>query len=64
MLAKDSRTLATSLTTKLLTFATGRDMGFSDRPVIADIVNKAQPNGYRIRDLIELVVVSEAFRNK
>lgn len=63
-LAQDSETLAIAFVTKLLTFATGREMGFSDRPIIDGIVAESQSGGYRIRDLIELVVASEAFRRK
>ncbi len=56
--------LATALTTKLLTFATGRELGFSDRPLVAGIVAKAEDKGYRVGDLIDLVVTSQAFRMK
>ena len=38
LLASDPETLAKTLTTKLLTFATGREMGFSDRAEIDQIV--------------------------
>ena len=56
--------MAKTLTEKLLTFATGRDMGFSDRGMINKIVQGSKQKGHGIRDLIELVVVSEAFRRK
>jgi hypothetical protein len=64
LLAKDEPALARALTTKLLTFATGREMGFSDRATIDQITERASAEGYRVRDLIELVVRSEAFRRK
>ncbi|MEM9826563.1 MAG: DUF1592 domain-containing protein [Planctomycetota bacterium] len=64
LLADQPRVLATALVTKLLTFATGREMGFSDRPMIARIVDRTANDGYRVRDLIEQVVLSEAFRHR
>ena len=56
--------LAKTLATKLLIFATGREMGFSDRPEIERIVNESAKNGHSIRDLIHLVIASEIFRQK
>ncbi len=63
-LASDDDRLARTLATKLLTFATGREMGFSDRPLIEKIVAKSKLNDHRIGDLIELVVSSTAFNHK
>ncbi|MEM9366314.1 MAG: DUF1592 domain-containing protein [Planctomycetota bacterium] len=63
-LAAKPRMLATALTKKVLTFATGRDMGYSDRPLIASIVDACESDGYRVRDLLERVILSEAFRRK
>ncbi len=63
-LAKDPDTLARALASKLLIFASGREMGFSDRIEIAAIVENSSKNGYGVRDLILEVVASEIFRNK
>ena len=63
-LAADEDRLAKTFVTKLLTFATGREMGFSDRQQINKIVAKSKANGHKLKDLIELVVVSEIFRRK
>ena len=63
LLAQDEDLLAYALATKLLTFATGRAMGFSDRPTLERIVDASRVNGHRVRDLIELVISSEAFLN-
>ena len=52
------------MTKKLLTFATGREMGFSDRKDINAIVKQSATNGHGLRDLIYLVVASEIFRSK
>ncbi len=64
LLAADQSTLATTLATKLLTFATGREMGFSDRPIIERIVAATEPEGYRAGDLLRQVILSETFANK
>ena len=64
LLARDEDLLARTLATKLLTFATGREMGFSDRPTIDRIVEASKSKRHGVRDLIELVVLSEAFRRK
>ena len=63
-LADDPKMLAKTLTVKLLTFATGRELGFSDRAEIERIVRTAAANDYRIRDLIHLCVQSDIFRNE
>lgn len=64
LIAQDQALLAKAFVTKLLTFATGREMGFSDRPEINQIVAKAGETGYGLRDLVLLAVSSEIFRNK
>lgn len=64
LLAANEEALARNFVTKLLTFATGREMGFSDRPEIAAIVAKGALGGYRIRDLLHLAISSKIFRSK
>jgi hypothetical protein len=64
LLAANQEGLARNFVTKLLTFATGREMGFSDRPEIAAIVRKSAPGGYRIRDLLHLAISSKIFQSK
>jgi hypothetical protein len=64
LLAEDDGALAQALSIKLLTFATGRQMGFTDRPEIASIVARSGTTGHGVRDLIRLVVASEIFRTK
>ncbi len=63
-LASQQDVLAKTLAIKLLTFATGREMGFSDREEIKRIVAQSKSQGYGIRDLMHLVVQSEIFRRK
>jgi len=64
LLAAESDLLARTLTKKLLTFATGRELGFSDRTEIERIVHASREQGHGVRDLIHLVVASEIFQNK
>jgi hypothetical protein len=49
---------------KLLTFATGRAPGFSDRSAIERLVAESKMKGHGMRDLIHAVVQSEIFRSK
>lgn len=63
-LAQNEKLLATSFTEKVLTFATGREMGFSDRKIIEEIVKESSKTGYNIRDLFHLIVQSEIFKSK
>jgi hypothetical protein len=64
LLAADQDRLAKALATKLLVFGTGREMGFSDRPQIDQIVAEVGAKGYGVRDLIRSVILSEIFRHK
>jgi len=64
LIASDPDQLAKSLVTKLLTFGTGREMGFSDRSEIDQIVAESAKNGHGVRDLVLSVVTSDIFRHK
>ena len=63
-LAASEERLARALLTKFLTFATGREMGFSDRRSIEKLLQQSKEKGHGIRDLIELTVTSTMFRRK
>ena len=52
---------ARCLTEKLLTYATGREMGFSDREAIAAIVKQADAKGSGLTTLIREIVASDLF---
>ena len=54
--------VAAGLADKLLTYATGRTVGFSDRPVVDAIVDQVADRDYRFADLIHAVVQSPSFR--
>ncbi len=63
-LASQPGVLCRTMATKWLTFATGREMGFSDRVIIDEIVKSNAREGYGMRDLLQRVVASEIFRTK
>ena len=62
--AADEDRLARVFAEKLLTFATGRDMGFSDRQTIDELVQASKAKGHRMGDLVLLVIQSPQFRQK
>ncbi|MCM8540701.1 MAG: DUF1592 domain-containing protein [Lentisphaeraceae bacterium] len=64
ILANQEELLAKAMTTKIITFATGRTMGFADRAEIQKIVNQAATKNYRLLDLIHLAVNSKIFLYK
>ena len=63
-LAADKEVLAQAFVTKLLTFATGRELGFSDREEITRIVQTAKNSDYGMRDLLVAAVTSRIFLEK
>ncbi|MGC4003059.1 MAG: DUF1588 domain-containing protein [Pirellulales bacterium] len=64
LLAADRAQLARAFAGKLLTFGTGREMGFSDRAEIEKIVAATADKDYGVRDILRAVVRSETFRTK
>ena len=63
-LAKHDDRLARAFAAKLLTFATGRELGFSDRAELDRIVADTAQNKHRLRDLFHRIIQSEIFLNK
>jgi mono/diheme cytochrome c family protein len=53
-----------NLSRKLLAYALGRSLILSDEPLIEDMRNKLNSDGYRFTPLIEAIVTSPQFRNK
>jgi mono/diheme cytochrome c family protein len=62
LLLEDKDAFARCLTEKLLTFALGRAVGFSDRPAVEAIVASVRSKGYGFRTLLHEIVQSETFR--
>jgi len=63
-LAENQKLLARAFVRKLLTFATGRELGFSDREEVELIVSQCSSGGYRAGDLLHAAVSSNIFRSK
>lgn len=62
LLARDQDQITRGLTQKLLTYAIGRRVGFSDRPHVEAIVRKVRGQDYGFRSLVHEVVQSELFQ--
>ena len=56
--------VARCLTEKMLTYATGRLLEPTDRGEVDAIVEQWKLDGYRMRDLIQLVVQNDVFLTK
>jgi len=63
LLLRDPDGLARGLTSKLLAYALGRGVGFSDRDDVARIVAAAKANRYGFRSLLHEIIQSETFRS-
>jgi hypothetical protein len=61
LLRRNPDRIARCLAEKLLTYALGRGLGFSDRETVDAIVAKVRDQKYGFRSLIQEVVASEAF---
>ena len=64
LLASDQHRLAVAFVSKFLTFATGREMGFSDRAEIDRIATSTATSNYGIRSLMLAAIDSSIFRQK
>ena len=62
ILLANQDSVATGLTKKLLTYALGRRLGFSDRPHVQRIVQELSQRDYGLRSLIHEIVQSDVFR--
>ncbi len=63
LLRKDELFL-TALASRLATYALGRELGFSDRPLIRRSVESMRAEGTTLRSLVTALVTSEAFLTK
>jgi hypothetical protein len=64
LLVADPHRFTRALTEQLTVYATGRGMGFSDRPELDRITQSVVRSGNGFRDLVHAVVQSELFRTK
>ncbi|MEM6279571.1 MAG: DUF1592 domain-containing protein [Verrucomicrobiota bacterium] len=63
-LLTQERKLARNLAHRLTTFATGSTVSFYDRHEIESILDRTEPGGFPVRDLLKEIILSETFRTK
>jgi hypothetical protein len=61
LLLKQPDKIARNLTRKLMIYATGRELGFSDRPEVERIVAAVAKQKYGFRSLVHQIIQSESF---
>ena len=64
LLVDDRDRFAKCLAEKVLMYALGRELGFSDRPTVDAITSATMEKGYGLRTLVRQVIGSQAFREK
>lgn len=64
LLVADKDRFAKCLTEKIMMYALGRELGFSDRPTVDVITSATIDKGYGLRTLVRQVIGSQAFREK
>ena len=64
IMTRDLKQFSRNLTTKLMTYATGRTMNVSDRPKIDAIIDRLETDRGGLRDLVKHVVTSDTFCTK
>ena len=62
LITHKSREFARALTAKLLTYALGRSLELGDEETVDDLTTRFIESGYRLRQLITMIVTSEPFR--
>ena len=63
-LMKEERTVAGSVFEGLLCYALGRDVSFTDLPLIEAVLDDLEPNHFPVREMIKRVVTSEPFLHR
>lgn len=64
LLAADERQIARNLVERMVVFATGAPVRFSDRPRIEAILDRTAKEKYGVRGLIRNIIASDLFRSK
>jgi mono/diheme cytochrome c family protein len=63
-LMQQKEKFARALSVKMLTYALGRPVGYTDNDLIQSLVDQLQQDDYRIHSLIHAIVASTAFNTK
>jgi hypothetical protein len=61
-LLREPRPFVRTMTEKLLTYALGRWLSYSDMPAVRGIVRRASGQNYRFSSLVSGIVASPAFQ--
>jgi hypothetical protein len=63
LLLEDETAMARSLTRLLMSYSLGRQVGFSDRPAVEEILASVKAEDYGLRSIINEIVTRETFRS-
>ena len=63
-LMKEERTVAASVFEGLLCYGLGRDVSFTDLPMIETVLDDLETEHFPVREMVKRVVTSQAFRNR
>ena len=63
-LMKEQRAVAASLFEGLLCYALGRDVSFTDLPMIEKSLNELEPDNFPVRTMIKRIVTSQLFQSR
>jgi hypothetical protein len=63
LLAREDQFLS-SLSSRMMTYACGRELGLADQPVVKAAVADQKKSGYKLRSLLKFIVTSEPFETK
>ena len=58
---KDQRKVAASVFEGLLCYALGRDVSFTDRPMIKGTLDQLSEDNYKLQEMIKAIVSSKTF---
>ena len=64
LITNDERALLHNLAKQFLIYSTGRDIAFSDRAALDDIVSRTEKQGGGIRTLLHQIVASPLFQTR
>jgi mono/diheme cytochrome c family protein len=64
LIASKTDAFARGFSSALIEYALGRPCGFSDEPLITDLVRQTQPKGFAAREFIHALVRSKEFHTK
>ena len=63
-LMKEERAVAASIFEGLLCYALGRDVSFTDLPMIEKSLNELEPDNFPVRTMIKRIVTSQLFQSR